>query len=137
MHFTEITLLGKLQSLFKNSDGIISYPRLSERELIKAYQNALALINISYHEGFGLPLLEAMYLGCPVICSKIPAYHELFSDASTMVDPLDIKAIAKAIQDVTKGGPTINDKVVRGKELASTFSYKRSAQKILDSIYSL
>ncbi|NNF01539.1 MAG: glycosyltransferase family 4 protein [Bacteroidia bacterium] len=127
----------QLQQLYKDKADIMLKSKLTDEELICTYKRASALINVSYHEGFGLPLLEAMHLGCPVICSDIPAYREIFGDAAILVDPTSAEAIRNAINDVLNMNGALNSKIEKGKILASQFSYRRSAEKIINCINNL
>ena len=127
----------QLQLMYQNNENILHKKDLSDEELITMYKNAKALVNVSYHEGFGLPLLEAMHLGCPVICSDIPAYQELFGKAAILVNPRNSGEIGDAIEQTISMNGKLKEKISRGKEIASRFSYKNSAEKILASISNL
>ena len=71
---------------------------LNRNELEDLYAQATALVFPTRFEGFGLPPLEAMARGCPVIASDIPVVHEVAGDAAVYVDPADAEAIAAAIR---------------------------------------
>lgn len=70
----------------------------SHTELVSLYKHARALVNPSLSEGFGLPLVEAAYLKCPIIASDIPVFHELLGDSFISFDPTSEKAISHALQ---------------------------------------
>lgn len=70
----------------------------SHTELISLYKHARALVNPSLSEGFGLPLVEAAYVRCPVIASDIPVFHELLGDLYTKFDPTAVEDIVRALQ---------------------------------------
>ena len=66
------------------------------------YNAADALVFASLHEGFGIPILEAMACGCPVITSNKSSMPEVAGDAALFVDPLDVDAIANAMRTIVE-----------------------------------
>lgn len=72
--------------------------RVSDEELVRLYNQAVCFIFPSLYEGFGLPPIEAMSCGCPVLVSDIPVLREVCGDAATYFDPYNPYAIRKAIQ---------------------------------------
>jgi glycosyltransferase involved in cell wall biosynthesis len=78
----------------------------SDDDLAAAYRGAVAAIIVSTHEGFGLPALEAMASGCPVIAGDRTALPEVVGDAGLLVDPEDPAAISAAIDLLATGGAT-------------------------------
>lgn len=75
-------------------------PRLSEQELPVLYSAATALVFPSLYEGGGIPLLEAMACGCPIIASDISAVREFGGDAISRFDPLSVQSIRNAIKEL-------------------------------------
>ena len=73
---------------------------VSEEALVKLYRGALAFVMPSLYEGFGLPVLEAMRYGCPVLCSDATSLPEVAGDAAILFDPRDPSGIAMAIRQV-------------------------------------
>jgi glycosyltransferase involved in cell wall biosynthesis len=71
---------------------------LSRADVVRAYQEAALVIFASTFEGFGLPILEAQAVGCPVVTSNIPPMTEVASDGACLVDPFDISSIREGIQ---------------------------------------
>ena len=69
--------------------------------LISLYNGAMALLHPSLHEGFGMPLAEAMACGCPIVTSNVSAMPEVTGDAAILVDPTDISAIAGALRRIS------------------------------------
>lgn len=91
------------------------------------YGGALALLFPSYYEGSGLPPLEAMALGCPVVASDRASIPEVCGDAARLLDPDDPVAIAAAI-DRLAGDPAVRaEAVARGRAHAARFTWRRSA----------
>jgi len=76
---------------------IIMLPKLDEEALSTLYSAATALIFPSLYEGCGLPIVEAMACGCPIIASNIPVIKEFASDSAYYFDPLDVDAIRKSM----------------------------------------
>lgn len=74
------------------SDNVLELNGLDDRQLIRLLRNARALLSPSFCEGWGMPLVEAMALGVPVICSDIPAYHESTREHAEFLDPLNGEA---------------------------------------------
>jgi len=72
-------------------------------ELVYYYKHAQALINPSLSEGFGLPLIEASYFGCPVIASDIPVFKEVLGENYVSFDPENIRDIAEVLSNVPLG----------------------------------
>ena len=80
---------------------VIFYGQPADDELHALYKNALALVMPSLYEGFGLPALEAMQHGVPVIASNNSSLPEIVGDAGLLVDPRSIEAIARAMQKIS------------------------------------
>jgi glycosyltransferase involved in cell wall biosynthesis len=83
-------------------DGVILVRRgLSQPQLAKLYRGALGLVAPSLHESFGMPLLEAMASGCPVIASRAAAIPEVVGDAAILVNPYSVHEILEVIEALT------------------------------------
>jgi glycosyltransferase involved in cell wall biosynthesis len=104
---------------------------VSEQRLQALYRGAAALVYPSLYEGFGLPVLEAMASGTPVIASRAASMPEVIGDAGILLDPLDVQAWTDAIIKV------VNDEHLRegmrhaGRARASTFTWERTARATL------
>jgi glycosyltransferase involved in cell wall biosynthesis len=95
------------------------------------YRRAEILIFPSLHEGFGLPILEAMASGVPVVCSRIEPLIEIAGNAALLVDPYDQSAIARGILSVFRD-KALRIKLIRAGILrAKTFTWERTAIKTL------
>jgi glycosyltransferase involved in cell wall biosynthesis len=96
------------------------------------FQSAEALLLLSRYEGFGLPLLEAMASGTPVIASNLTSLPEVVGDAGIVVPVDDPVATAEAIRQVAKGGDKREMFIKRGYERARQFTWERCAQQTLN-----
>lgn len=102
---------------------------VAEDDLVSLYNAAELLIYPSLYEGFGLPLLEAMICGTPVITSPCGSIPEIAGDAALMVDPHDADAIANAIKRLVTDKVLYDSLVEKGKLRAGLFSWQLAAEK--------
>ena len=100
----------------------------SDLDLARYYSAAALLAFPSLYEGFGLPPLEAMACGCPVVTSNTSSLPEVVGDAGVMVDPYDTAALARAIKQVLTDSELRNNLVAKGRERARRFSWQKTAQ---------
>jgi glycosyltransferase involved in cell wall biosynthesis len=98
---------------------------VSDTDLCDLLAHARALIYPSLYEGFGLPVLEAMAMGCPVITSRRGAIPEVAADAAQYVDPEDVRSIADAIATIAASASIASSLATRGLERARKFSWQR------------
>ena len=99
---------------------------MPDEELAALYRGALCVAYVSLYEGFGLPVLEAMACGAPVVASTAPALRELGGDAVVAVDPLDPDAIADGLEEAIARR---DDLRLRGLERAGGFTWQRTAEQ--------
>jgi glycosyltransferase involved in cell wall biosynthesis len=97
----------------------------SRRDLVALYRGATCLVFPSRFEGFGMPVLEAMASGCPVVCSNSTSLPEIAGDAAMLVDPCDPDAIAEAINGVLTNKDSGQELKARGLRRARAFSWRR------------
>ncbi|MBI5766055.1 glycosyltransferase family 4 protein [Candidatus Falkowbacteria bacterium] len=97
------------------------------------YNLASLFVYPSYYEGFGLPLLEAMACGCPVIAGVNSSQGEVVGEAGLLVDPYNINEIKKAIEMILQNNELRNDFINRGLERAKEFTWQKTAEKVLES----
>ena len=102
-------------------------------DLESLYARATAVVIPSRFEGFGLPVLEAMARGCPVICSDLPVLHEVASDAAVYFDPSRAASIATAISATLADPPLLRRLASAGTRRAGLFSWDRTAAATLQS----
>lgn len=101
----------------------------SDDELARLYSNSRALVYLSKYEGFGIPPLEAMVCGCPVLASNTSSIPEVVGDAAKLVSPDSPEEIAAAINETVFDDAELQSLIERGKERASEFSWKRCASE--------
>ncbi len=105
---------------------------ISDGSLRWLYEHCAAYVFPSLSEGFGLPGLEAMAHGAPVVSSDATCLPEIYGDAAHYFDPTDVTAMAAAIGDVIDS-PKLRAKLIaNGKARVKTFSWKRMAEQTLD-----
>jgi glycosyltransferase involved in cell wall biosynthesis len=105
---------------------------VDEAGLADRYAAADAAVFLSLYEGFGLPALEAMARGVPVLVSDRPALGEIFGAAALVVDPRDERAIAAALDRLLADPALRNTLVARGRTLAARHSWAAAASATLD-----
>lgn len=93
--------------------------------LVSLIRNAKALVFPSIYEGFGLPVLEAMLLGTPVLASNTGSIPEIAGDAALLVDPYDVPALAEGIRALDGNAELRQDLVARGRVRATAFAPER------------
>jgi glycosyltransferase involved in cell wall biosynthesis len=105
--------------------------RVALGELVELYNTAKLFVYPSLYEGFGLPVLEAMACGCPVITSDRSSLPEIAGDAAVLIDPEDTTGLALAIKSLIEDRALAKDMQRRGLERAAEFSWERCAQQTL------
>ncbi len=100
------------------------------------YENALCLLFPSLYEGFGLPILEAMACGTPVITSNISSMPEIAGDAALLVDPYDVDALARSMREILTNKKLRKELIAKGFERVKQFSWERCARQTLQVLSS-
>jgi glycosyltransferase involved in cell wall biosynthesis len=112
---------------------VVHYPWVEQTALQNLYRDAAAFVFPSRYEGFGLPILEAMQAGAPVITSDRGAMKEVAGDAALLIDPEAAEQIAQAIVQVLKRPELAADLREKGAEQAARFSWERTARATLEA----
>jgi len=110
---------------------VINLGRVSDAELVALYRHARAFLFPSLFEGFGVPGIEAMKFGCPVIASNTSALPEVLGDAAILLDPHDSEAWTQAILSVHGDEALRADMAAKGEAQAARYSWTQSALKFL------
>jgi glycosyltransferase involved in cell wall biosynthesis len=111
-----------------------SVGRVTDGELRALYERAACFVFPSIYEGFGLPPLEAMTCGCPVVAAEAASIPEVCGDAALYFDPRDPAALAERIAQVMGDAELRAELSRRGRERAERFSWRRSAEALLEVI---
>ena len=106
---------------------------IGEEELAELYRDAYAFAFPTMHESFGLPVMEAMASGCPVITSKGTGTEEISGDAAILVDPYNVTEISEAIMSLVNDKTLYQDLVVKGLKRSRQFDWRTSAKLHLET----
>ncbi len=136
-----LVFAGQMDANYKRLERLVSDQRLAadvvfaghvtEGELRWLYQNTAAYIFPSLSEGFGLPGLEAMAHGAPVISAKATSLPEIYGDAALYFDPRDVRDMATKIHRVLTDSKLRTSLVIKGRAQAVKYSWRRMAQQTL------
>jgi glycosyltransferase involved in cell wall biosynthesis len=107
---------------------------VSDAQLKALYENAFCFVFPSKYEGFGIPALEAMALGCPVVASRIAATIEVCRDAARYFDPDSSRDLADVLRRLYASDAEIAKMRAAGLARASTFSWRGGAERVLSAI---
>jgi glycosyltransferase involved in cell wall biosynthesis len=113
-------------------DRLIEIISPSDVEILRLLSRAKAFVFPSFAEGFGLPPLEAMASGVPVVCSDIPVFREVYGDAVRYVDPARPESIAAGIRKVLNEPPYASLLMGRGRKQAGIYRRERFVRDYLD-----
>ncbi len=119
------------------SERIIVKSYVSDDELASLMRYAEAFVYLSFYEGFGLPPLEAMSMGCPVIVSDISAHREVCGDAALYADPYKVEDIREKITNLLNCDQLKTELILAGKQNIKRFNWFESGQKVLNNINEL
>jgi glycosyltransferase involved in cell wall biosynthesis len=125
---------GKMLSLINQSrtrKRILNLSFVAQSQLKALYQRAKGAVFPSFYEGFGLPILEAMTCGCPVICSKVSSLPEVGGRAAILVHPQNDEEIAEAIKKIITNESLRNKLIKQGFKQVKKFSWEKAAQQTL------
>jgi glycosyltransferase involved in cell wall biosynthesis len=113
-------------------DRLIEIPDPTDEEIARLFSGAKAFVFPSFAEGFGLPPLEAMAAGVPVVCSDLPVFREVYGDAVHYVDPNRAESIAEGVRKIL-ADPGVAGRLTRsGRVRAELYRRDRSLRGYLD-----
>ncbi len=118
----------------KNRVHILGY--VDDNMLVRLYGKAVALVFPSLYEGFGIPLLEAMACGCPIVASKIPSTLEVAGDCPIYFEPTNLEEMLNAFNTTLSEGRN-SERVAKGLEKVKNYSWDKTAEKTLKVYYAL
>jgi glycosyltransferase involved in cell wall biosynthesis len=117
-----------------DNDGIVRTGSIDDRQLKALYMNALAFVFPSVYEGFGLPPLEAMSCGCPVVASNAASIPEVCADAAFYFDPTSHSDIVNALTRVVDDADLRADLRRRGTARVKTFTWGVAGARLLNHL---
>jgi glycosyltransferase involved in cell wall biosynthesis len=119
-------------------EGRVLFPgRVTEEDKATLLSGAMALVFSSLYEGFGLPVIEAMQCGTPVICSNTSSLPEVVGDAALLVDPFDVGALTQAMARLIGDANLRQTLTARGYVQAQKFSWQACASRVLSILESV
>ncbi|MCX7823814.1 MAG: glycosyltransferase family 4 protein [Syntrophobacterales bacterium] len=121
----------------KRGDKVRLLGYVPDEDLASLYSGALSLVYPSLYEGFGLPVVEAMACGCPVICSNTSSLPEVAGNAAILIDPYDSRALAEAIAAFLENKPLREQFIHLGFYRLAHFSWEKTAEKTIQLFRSL
>lgn len=127
-----LVLCGTSRSTGDGEPGVRRLSRVHDDELRALYRSATALVQPSLLEGFGLPVLEAMASGTPVLCSNTTSLPEVAGDAALYFDPTDVQALTAAMARCLDDPELRAELVARGAAQARKFSWEATARRTLE-----
>lgn len=128
----ELIIVGAKQAVF-NQETQLQHPGVryvgyaSNEQLALLYYQASLFVSLSLDEGFGIPVWEAIYSGCPVLLSDIAVYRECFEELALFCSPTSELEIAKALENALQLAPQINIP----QWMHETYNYAQSAKKLM------
>ena len=99
--------------------------------LTECYRNASAFVYPSLYEGFGIPPLEAMSLGCPVVCSNTSSIPEVVGNSGEYFDPNSVDSIGSSIENVLNSSEHRSNLIIKGFERCKLFTWEKCAAETL------
>lgn len=108
-----------------------------DEDLPALYGLARGVVNLSAREGFGLPALEALACGAPLVCANRTSFPEVVGDAALLVDPDDHDAVVDALATLIAGGDEVEARRRRGLARAAAFTWERAAERTLAVYHSV
>ena len=119
---------------FNIVDNVTFKINLSFEDLKKEYKNADLILHLTLIEGFGLPLIEAMSLGTPVLTSDLPIHKEITMEHQAYADPYSVNEITKKIEELTKDKKHRKEMSKQGKIDSKNYSIKKYIKEIKEVI---
>lgn len=115
-------------------ENVVLTGYLDDESLQKMYKNALFSVYPSLYEGFGIPPLESMSYGCPVIASDIPALREINGEAALYTNPMDVADMSIKMNLLLHDTELRNKLSEKGREQVQKYSWLKSAQQVLELV---
>ena len=113
-------------------NDIIYTGYVTDEQLVALYMGAKAFVMPSFEEGFGIPLLEAMALGTPVVSSDAASLKEIGGDGAIYFDPNNLVEMESKIKEVLNNEKLRKELVEKGRERVKEFSWEKLAKETLE-----
>ncbi len=114
-------------------ENIIITGFVDESDLPSLYREASCFVYLSFCEGFGLPVLEAMQCGAPVLASDIPSIKEIVGDAAILVDPYDLDAVCEGLISILNNQRLAREYSIKAMKRSAGFSWERAAGRMVEA----
>lgn len=127
----------EMESVFRSmehADEVVFTGRQPIEELVQMVASAMAMTYVSYFEGFGVPIVEAMKCGVPVITASLTSMPEVSGDAALIVDPFNVNEIAGAMQQIESDAELRTTLGTKGIARAEAFSWEKTTEKIWNGL---
>lgn len=121
----------------KFKDDVVFAGRVPDTQLPQLMAAAFCLVFVSYFEGFGIPLVEAMRSGIPIITSNVTSMPEVAGTAALYVNPFKVEEIARAMIHISNDAPLRKQLILNGELQSKKFSWDTASQKLWSSIKSM
>lgn len=119
------------------SPNIIRAGRVTDDQLIALYQHAEAFVFPSLYEGFGIPPLEAMAVGCPVLAAHAASIPEVCGEGAAYFDPLSVESIRDQLLRAVSDRPWLDNLRAAGRERVAQFTWRQSAHRLVEQLQQL
>ena len=123
-----------LLATYKYKDNVVLTGYLEEGELARLMAAAYALVYPSLFEGFGVPVIEAMRCGVPVLTSKNSAMEEISAGAALYFDPAAVEDIAEKLMRIYKDERGRGELIEKGKEIAANYTWQKTADAVWEAV---
>jgi glycosyltransferase involved in cell wall biosynthesis len=121
----------KLVTKYKLGDRVFFFEQVPDQDLPLFYSAADVYVCASFLEGFGIPIVEAMACGVPVVCSNVAALPEVAGEAAILVSPNDAQAFADAVLTIIEDSALSTQMAARSVQRAAAFSWAQTAEAVI------
>ena len=129
---SELTGIKRLIRKLNIQNKVFCLGNVSLEDLTLLYNTAAVYIQVSFAEGFGLPILEAMACGCPIVCSNSSSIREIVGKAAVLVDPNNILDIKKGLLRLIKDNNLSKNMIRKGLEKVKSYSWTKCARQTVE-----
>lgn len=125
--------IGKIEERFRQSKGrVLHVGYVDDEDLANLFSHSLCSVYLSLYEGFGLPVLESMQCGCPVIASNTTSIPEIVGESGILIDPKDKDALQGSMLELYRSPSLRENLSQKGLQRAKEFSWEKCARAMLE-----